>query len=48
MVQCSIFKTVLLYFWKFICLYEHQQETKVPLLAIFGIFSQKPSEISGY
>ena len=34
-------------YWKFIRLYEHDgpQHTKVPLLAIFGTFSQKSAEI---
>ena len=42
MVQYTIFKTALLYLLKvFFCLYEHQQETKVPFVAIFGTFSQK-------
>ena len=36
---CTIFKTALLYLLKFIRLYEHQQETKVPFIAIFGTLS---------
>ena len=28
-------------YWKIIHLYEHQQETKVPFLAILGTFWQK-------
>ena len=27
-------------YWKFIYLYEHQQETKVPFLAIFCILAE--------
>ena len=46
MVQYITFKTVLLYFCKFMGLYEHQQETKVPFLAIFDNFSRKLSEIN--
>ena len=45
MVQYTIFNTVLLYLL-FICLYEHQQETKVSFLAIFGTFSRNSSEIN--
>ena len=33
-------------YWKFIRLYDYQQETKVPFLAIFGTFSQISSEIT--
>ena len=37
MVQYTIFKTItVIFYWKFIYLYEHQQETKVAFLAIFG------------
>ena len=53
MVQYTIFKTVLLYLLKVdiyvfmeVCFYEHQQETKVPFLAVFSIFSGKSSEIN--
>ena len=44
--QYGIFQTVLLYLLKDNPFYEHQQETKVPILAIFGTFSQKSSEIN--
>ena len=44
-VQYTTFKTVLLYLLKVIRLYEHQQETKVPFLAIFYTFSKKSGEI---
>ena len=33
-------------YWKFIRLYERQQETKVPFLTIFSTFSQKSPEIN--
>ena len=45
MVQYTILKTVLLYLLKFVHLYEHQQETQGTILAIFGTFSRKWSEI---
>ena len=46
MVQYTIFETVLLYLLKLIHLYEHQQETKVPILAIFSSFSRKSAEVN--
>ena len=46
MVHYTIFKTVLLYLMKVYPLYEHQQETKIPFLAILSTFSRKSSEIN--
>ena len=45
MAQFVTFKTYCYIHCKCIRLYEHQQETKVPFLAIFGTFSRKSSEI---
>ena len=39
MVQYNIFKTILLYLLKVYPLYEHQQETLIPFLAIFCTFN---------
>ena len=41
MVQFYVFKTVLLNLLKLIHLYEHQQEAKVPFLAILGTFEMQ-------
>ena len=45
MVQYTIYKTVLLYLLKFIRLYEHQQETKVSFVAIFGTLAKNRQKI---
>ena len=45
MAKYVLFRLYGYIYWKVIHLYEHQQETKVPFLAIFGIFSRKSSEI---
>ena len=46
MAQYMIVKTVFLYLLKVIRLYEHQQETEVPFLPVFGTFSRKSPEIN--
>ena len=41
MVHYTIFKTVMLYIYRrFIRIYVHLQETKVPFLAIFGTLAK--------